>query len=29
MAGLTSNRLLSGGLQNGMLYGPRSEKFAK
>jgi hypothetical protein len=29
MAGVTSNRLLSGGLPNGMLYGPRSEKFAK
>jgi hypothetical protein len=29
MAGVTSSRLLSGGLPNGMLYGPRSEKFAK
>jgi hypothetical protein len=29
MAGITSNRLLSGGVPNGMLYGPRSDKFAK
>jgi hypothetical protein len=29
MAGVTSNRLLSGGLPNGILFGPRSDKFAK
>jgi hypothetical protein len=29
MAGVTSGRLLSGGLPNGMLYGPRSDKFVK
>jgi len=29
MAGITSSRLLSGGMPNGMLYGPRSDKFAK
>ena len=27
VAGVTSARLLSGGLANGMLYGPRSEKY--
>jgi hypothetical protein len=29
MAGVTSGRLLSGGVPNGMLYGPRSDKYAK
>ncbi len=29
MAGVTSSRLLSGGVNNGMLYGPRSDKYAK
>lgn len=29
IAGITSHRLLSAGVQNGLLYGPRSPQYQK